>query len=120
MTAARNAVGKWSPKDADRLLRDPKLLIHACDYRSNPAFCHADQRTEAFRGERMVDVAPTKTPIEWAAEIAEWLYLPLDEFKAAFARRSPRSRSRTSGSALPQAMRTNPRGGARSRRPGGS
>jgi hypothetical protein len=88
VTAAR-AVARFWPKDADRLLRDPKLLVEACNYRSNPAFFHADQRTEAYGGERMVDVALAKTPSEWAASIAEWLYLSIEPFKEEFAKRVP-------------------------------
>lgn len=72
---------RQQPADAMSLLLDPEHLEYACNFYENPAFHHANQRTRAYRDERMVDAyRHEKDPKVWAEELREFLLLPLDEF----------------------------------------
>lgn len=58
------------PRDAERLLLDPRWLRFACDFTRNRQFWTADARTRDFRGDRLID---SVWPLDTMERTAEWL-----------------------------------------------
>jgi hypothetical protein len=57
----------YTPRDAERLLLDPKRIRHACDYLTNKAFHHARATTTDFAGLRLIDAVYRPDAIDEAA-----------------------------------------------------
>lgn len=75
---------RYTPSDADRLLRDRGLTAYACDVVMNPAFRNSDARTRDAHGRRVADYVRTRAEREaWPERVAQLVRLRPSELEQA-------------------------------------
>ncbi len=72
--------------DAERLLHDRGLIVHACDVVMNPAFRNSDARTRDAHGKRISDYVSNRADREaWPERVAQLVSLLPAELEAALS-----------------------------------